>query len=99
MSESITVESCLAEYYTELRRIAPSHQASIDFTSTDSVIGFAPQQSRKIVTDKQLSNFVYNIIQNEAKQHAALMGPTVRSYDAARQKFSETLKRNGIGEG
>lgn len=47
----------------------------------------------------QLSNFVYNLIQNEAKQHAALMGPTVRSYDAARQRFSETLKRHGIGEG
>ena len=47
----------------------------------------------------QLSNFVYNVIQNEAKQHAALMGPTVRSYDAARQKFSGTLKRHGIGEG
>jgi 3-methyladenine DNA glycosylase Tag len=47
----------------------------------------------------QLSNFVYNLIQNEAQHRAALMGPTVRSYDVARQKLSETLKRHGIGEG
>lgn len=47
----------------------------------------------------QLSNFVYNIIQNEAKHHAALIGPTVRAYDAARGKFYETLKRHGIVKG
>lgn len=47
----------------------------------------------------QLSNFVYNVIQNEAAKHAALMGPEVRAYDAARNTFNETLKRYGIVKG
>lgn len=62
--EFITVESCLAEFHAELRRIAPLHQASTDFTSTDSLIGFAPQQARKIIT--RVAIRLYPIIKSVA---------------------------------